>query len=59
MVWEVDWSHPKNTGTKVMARNLNGHTKTSREWHLTMTYYLRDYGIKTPTYRSSMLKVDE
>lgn len=58
MAWEVDWSHPSNTGTEVMARNLSSRFEQSREWHLTKTGYLRTVGVNTPTYRADSWEVD-
>lgn len=58
MSWEVDWGHPANNGSFVMARNPVGHLKSSRDWHLVSTGYLRDRGIATPTYRKDSWEVD-
>lgn len=56
--WEIDWLHPKNTGSKVWARNTLGHSSSSREWHWTTTAYLRARGVNTPTYRKDSWEVD-
>lgn len=59
MAWEVNWNHPENTGTMVLARNLSGHSKSSRVWHMTATGYLRDHSdLKMPTYRKDSWEVD-
>ena len=57
-VWEVDWSHPENTGTFVWARNAASHIPKARDWHMTSTATLRRAGVNTPTYRKDSWEVD-
>jgi hypothetical protein len=58
LTWEVDWSHPDNTGQEVWARNPASHQQRTREWHMTPTGRLRELGIKTPTYRKDSWEID-
>lgn len=56
--WEVDWSYSGNTGSEVLARNLNSHMPLAREWHMVNMGYLRTYGINSPTYSADSWEVD-
>jgi hypothetical protein len=58
MSWEVDWTHPENTGTNVLARNPNSHVAKCREWHMVGTGYLRSRGLNTPIFRKDSWEVD-
>lgn len=56
--WEVDWDHPGNNGSKVLARNPTSRFPKSREWHLVSTGYLREQGIEMQTYSKSSWEVE-
>jgi len=56
--WEVDWTHPKNTGSKVWARNPRSPRSSARLWHWVMTGWLRTQGVSTPTFRADSWEVD-
>jgi hypothetical protein len=59
MAWEVDWAHPENTGSYVLARNKTSKHKSARKWHMTSTGYLRDNSdINTPKYRKDSWEID-
>lgn len=58
MAWEVDWTHPENTGDAVWARNPTGHLASARTWHRVTTGHLRKAGIATPCYRTDSWEVD-
>lgn len=58
MAWETNWSHPKSNGSQVMARNPEGKTRRSREWHLRGTGTLRRAGVSTPTYRKDSWEIN-
>ncbi len=59
MAWEVDWSNPKTSGSKVWARNPTGFTRSSKEWKFVTTAYLRKHTkIPLPTYRSDSWEID-
>lgn len=56
--WEVDWTYPLNTGTRVWARNLSSHIPKARVWHFVTVGYLRDFGVNVPVYRADSWEVD-
>lgn len=58
MSWEVDWSYPGNTGTKVWGRNTSSYIKKAREWHWVSVGYLREHGVNTPIYRKDSWEID-
>ena len=45
VAWEIDWSHPSNTGTHLMARNPISRIPSARGWKLTNKGHLRSAGV--------------
>jgi hypothetical protein len=56
--WEVDWSNKNNTGSNVMARNVNSPIKRSRVWHMVSCGFLREVGIETKKYDKYAWEID-
>lgn len=56
--WQVQWQHPRSTGTRVIARRPRSYWKSARKWHLVATGRLREIGINTPRYRADSWEID-